>query len=239
MKNNRRVIAIGALCLGLVSMQNAGAAVLYWNDFNLGTSAVPGGITLAGLTGVEAAGQADFNAKLAAGGWDAVIFGEQNGDAFSSSAAALSSWVAGGGKLIGTTWLDAGLSSLLEGVFVSTNGDTITTDANPVFTGLGATISISNPGWGIFSRGWTPSGTASCLGSLNSGGCAVILGNDGNTYLNSPLNDAYLSLADGERLIANELIQLTTGTQKVSEPVSMSLVGLGLAALGFGRRKKA
>lgn len=239
MKNTKLAVAIGALCLGLVSTQNAGAAVLYWDDYNVGTSAVPGGISLAGLTGVGATDRNDFNTKLAAGGWDAVVFGEQGTGTFGNSSAALSAWVAGGGKLIGTTWVNGGLSSLLEGVFASDNGATITTDGNPIFAGLGATISLNNPGWGIFSQGWTPSGTASCLGSLSTGGCAVILGNEGNTYLNGPLNDTYLSLADGERLIANELLQLTTDTQKVSEPVSMALVGLGLAALGFGRRKKA
>lgn len=237
MKNTKLAIAIGAFCIGLAGAQHAAADVLYWDDFNVGTSAVPGGIALAGLTGVGATDQADFNTKLAAGGWDAVLFGEQNSSVFSGSAAALASWVSGGGKLIATTWLTGGLDALLDAVFASSNGTTITTDADPIFAGLGATISLSNPGWGTFSQGWNPLSGASCLGSLDSGGCAVIMGNGGNTYLNGPLNDTYLSLADGQRLIANELL-LLTGAQQVPEPVSLSLVGLGLAALGFRRRRK-
>ena len=124
MKNTKLAVAIGSLCLGLAGAQHAAADVLYWDDANVGTSisAVAGGIALAGLTGVGATSQADFNTKLAAGGWDAVIFGEQDNYVFSSSASALSSWIASGGKLIGTTWLSGGLSSLLEGVFSSKNG---------------------------------------------------------------------------------------------------------------------
>ena len=238
MNNMKLAIAIGSVCFGLAGAQHAAAAVLYWDDFNVGTSAVPGGIALAGLAGVGATDQTDFNTKLAAGGWEAVLFGEQNTNVFSGSAAALSAWVTGGGKLIGTTWLTGGLDSLLDAVGASFNGTTITTDADPIFAGLGPTISLSNPGWGTFSQGWTATSGASCLGSLDSGGCAVIMGNGGNTYLNGPLNDTYLPLADGERLIANELLQLT-GTRQVPEPVSLPLVGLGLAALGFFRRKKA
>ena len=95
MKRLKLAIAVGAVCVGLAGVQHASAAVLFWDDFSVGTSAVPGAIALAGLTGVGAVNQADFNTKLAAGGWDAVIFGEQSSGVFPSSAAGLASWVTG------------------------------------------------------------------------------------------------------------------------------------------------
>src|ERR1019366_7204111 len=114
------------------------------------------------------------------------------------------------------------------------NGSVITTDGNPVFAGLGPTINLSNTGWGIFSRGWDPINGAVGIGSLDSGGSAIILGNSGRTYLNAPLTDTYSPLSDGERLIANELGQLT-GTP---EPATFVGMGLGLAVLAMRRLRR-
>ena len=44
-----KLAALAVMCGSLAS-----ADVLYWSDFTLATSSIPGGITLAGLTGVAA-----------------------------------------------------------------------------------------------------------------------------------------------------------------------------------------
>jgi hypothetical protein len=211
--------------------------VLYWWDYSYPSNVVPGAIALAGATGTMATDQNDFNTKLAAGGWDVVIFGEQNqgGDViWNGSSAQITAYVAGGGKVIGATWLNGGMAAYFGATsFVSSDGLFITTDANPIFTGLGPTIGLFNPGWGIYSMGF---GTgATCAGTLDGGGCGALIANGGLTILNAALFDTYMPQADGERLIANEIL-LLSGTQ-APEPASLLLLGAGLTCLLAFRRK--
>lgn len=230
-----RKLTFASALLAFGAAQCWAGSVLVFEDADLGTSAVTGAITLAGDTETVAPDQGTFNTLLAEGGWSAVIFGEQGGEIYADSSSQLAAWVAGGGVLIGDTWQDGGLDTLLDGAVASTNGSTITTDGSPVFAGLGGTISLSSPGWGIFSQGYSALTGGTCLGSLDSGGCAVIQGNGGLTFLNAPLNDTYGTLSDGQQLIANEL---DFAGSSAPEPGSFLLMGGGLLGLaGFARRR--
>src|ERR1700682_1511296 len=95
-----KLAALAVMCGSLAS-----ADVLYWSDFTVATSSIPGGITLAGLTGVAATSDNDFVAKLTGGTWDAVIIAFQDlslGSYNSSILGDLTAYVNGGGKFIGT-----------------------------------------------------------------------------------------------------------------------------------------
>jgi hypothetical protein len=213
--------------------------ILAFEDYTVGTSAIPGALALWGGCGTctITSDSAQFNALLAGGGWDVAIYAEQNTGTYSSSAAELTTYVSGGGKLIGQTWRQGGLDALLQATFASEDGSVITTDGNPVFAGLGPVIHLSNPGWGIFSQGWNPGAGAVGIGSLNSGGSAIILGNSGRTYLNAGLTDTYSPQSDGERLLSNE-IGILTGGAPTPEPSTFVGMGLGLTALIIRRFRR-
>lgn len=72
----------------------------------MGTSVLPGALTTLqamrpGLIySYFAFDQTSFNAALALGGWDLVVFGEQGNSVYGSSSAGLSTHLAGGGKVL-------------------------------------------------------------------------------------------------------------------------------------------
>jgi hypothetical protein len=227
--------AVTLLFAGQASAQN----ILWWEDYTLGTSVVPGALALYSYTATQATGSADFYNKLTSNPWDLVIFGEQNTLEFDGAVqTALMNYVTGGGKVLGATWEGSPFAQYMGATIGGTNPGYLTGDTHPIFDGLG-TINLANPGWGIYARAYG-TGAGTCLGTTQYGGCAAVLGNGGNTLLLSPLFDAYADLGVGQQFVGQSADFLLNGgsTQVTPEPVSMTLIATGLAGIASARRKR-
>ncbi len=233
-----KLAALAAICGSLAS-----ADVLYWIDFELasGVNAIPGGIAQAGLTGVAATNADDFDLQLTTGSWTAVIIGLQGFDLSNYNPNILpdlTNYVNGGGKLIGTDWAstDTGFYALFQADIVDTNNTSVTNDGSALFNAIAGNIDVFNPGWGTFDQSYSALAGATGFGP-SGGGFGIIEGNNGRTFLNGPLSDAYSNVAQGQQLIANEL---TAGTEpaRVPEPGTFALLVGAVGGLALARRRK-
>ena len=236
-------VAGTAAALSLAVAPARAQAVLYWTDFNVGTSIIPGAMSALTLlrpttTATAATSNSNFATLMGSSTWDLVIFGQQNTGIDGGVLSALTTYLTGGGLVLGANWLGGnGFDALMGVAPVSSNGSSIS-GSGVMFAGIGGTVSLTNPGWGTFSRGYTGSGA--CLATLSSGGCAAQVGNAGRSMMISPLFDTYSSSSDGSNFVANGADYLLGGrTSPVPEPSTWVLMGTGLmAVMGVSRRRR-
>lgn len=237
-----RLLAAAATFGAAAASPAAAQHVVYWTDYNVGTSTLPGAMSLLqgmmpGLTVTAAASQAEFNTLVASGGVDLAIIGEQNGGAFAGSSSVLATLVANGGSVMGATWL-SGSTPAFFGATRTTTNESMILGSGQLFAGLSSPVGLTSPGWGVFAGGYATAET--CLATTTSGQCAAVLGNGGQTLLLSPLFDAYVDPAQGARFVANGAGVLLGAAPTVTpEPATVALLGTGLLGMGaFGLRRR-
>ncbi len=184
--------------------------ILYYVDGSLGTDVFAAALNNLGLTPATTfvADAAMFEGYLQNGTWDMVIALQQNLAGVQPWDDELAAYVNAGGKAILADWrMDAALAAAFDASYTgAVNGNPISfTGAHPIWSGLASPLSLTNPGWGIYTMGLAAAVGGTAEGTFPSGDAAVVIGNADNTIINGFLQDVFTFDADGIKLAENEI----------------------------------
>lgn len=229
-------VVIGIALSITVGVQTASAAsILYFSDFSVGMDRMAQALASVGGTHTvtTAASTTDFTTQLTGGSFDLAIFFQQNqsGADYDAAFSAVATFLAGGGAAIAADWT-GNLAHITPFGASFTGGvnDATVTVTNPALTaGVTNPVSLTNPGWGIFSNGLSVAAGASCGATFSDGECAIIITNDGRSFFNGFLNDTFVDGNEGVNLYRNQ-IDAALAAAQAPEPATLLLLGMGLFA---------
>ncbi len=198
----QRVLAAIGLAL-VVAVPARAATVLVYIDQVVGTDYVTPALTAGAHTVTTAVSWADFDTKLAGGSYQLAIGLGQN-LALAANVATLTTYVAGGGRVI----LDDYTSNAAYGPLMNATytGVTNQSSLNFLIPALSGGITnpqpLTNPGWGTYSMGELAAAGGTSVCSFPNGNSCAVSGNGGRTLLLGFLSDTP-SGANGVTLWSN------------------------------------
>lgn len=207
------------------------ATVLYRNDFNLATDQMAAALSALGYTVTTTNGNLS---SFTLSNYDIVVYANQNSGVPGGDITALNSYIAGNGRVLFQTW--DGTAPSLGASFTGNNNQTSVTVGTLFGTGITNPLTLTNPGWGVFSMGLAAT-TGTAEGLFANGNAAIVVGNGGRTIINGFLTD---TLA-GSQLYQNQLAYLAGGVVSIPEPASWAMLisGFGLTGAAMRRRRAA
>jgi len=237
--SQRRIYA-AAIAVVLVGGASARADdILYFVDASTSTDRMAQALaTFAGTHNVTSTNNTTtFINQLATGNYELAIFFEQssNGANYDASIAALGAYIDGGGRGILTDWTRNNThAAQFDASFTGggTNKTSFTVTNPSLATGLSNPVSLTNPGWGVFS---TEVNGANVAATFTGGQGAIVVGNGNRSIMNGFLGDTFTTGATGVQLYRNEINFVlsggSVGNDAVVTPLPVAVWG-GLALFG-------
>ena len=185
-----------------------GPTVLYYADYFLGADPVLPALQAKGFSVTQPGSWAEFRQALNANEYDLAVALNQNYgfDDPAATAAALSAHLATGRAAWLVDWtLQASVAAPFQGGYAGPdNQQPVSISDADLAAGVTNPLPLTNPGWGRWSWGLSPSGAAAALASFPDGSPAVVLGNGGHSALIGFTADCVTG-EDGQRFFENLL----------------------------------